>query len=167
MFIYSIPILFETIRLLSPTEALFIVAGIFIIVWMLTPASKGHAGKLTFEHYLLSGWTGTQALLTVFWPFFLLLNVSLLAADILAKNGFFTVSSWDDVHFVLLLPIIWWTVSVWRCSAETRYRIGGAFARFVTLGVFFEYALKMVIRIEYPRVFFNCEELLLDYGSCF
>jgi hypothetical protein len=77
------------------------------------------------------------------------------------------VSSWDDVHFMLLLPIVWWTVSIWRCSAYTRFRLYSAGARLITLGVFVEYALKLYIRIDYPRLFFNCEELLLDYGSCF
>ncbi|MGR8953458.1 MAG: hypothetical protein ACU83V_13755 [Gammaproteobacteria bacterium] len=167
MFIYSLPILFNTLNSLSPVEALFIAAGIFVIVWLLAPAPQGYSGNLTSERYLYSCWIGSQPLLTTFWPFFLGLNGVLFTADTLAKNGRFTVSSWDDVYFVLSLPIIWWTVSIWRCSANTQWRICSAGARFMTLAVYFEYALKIHIRIDYPRVFFNCEELLLDYGSCF
>jgi hypothetical protein len=91
----------------------------------------------------------------------------LYSADTLAKAGMLTVSSWDDVHLMLLLPIVWWTTAVWRCSANTNLRVWAAFARLLTLSVFFEYGLKLLIRIDYPRIFFGCEELLLDYGSCF
>jgi len=35
------------------------------------------------------------------------------------------------------------------------------------LAVFFEYGLKLIIRQDYPRVFFECQEIALDYASCF
>ena len=85
----------------------------------------------------------------------------------LAKLGLLTVSSWDDVHIMLLLPIVWWSTSVWRCSANTDIRLGSSGARLMIFAVLFEYGLKLLIRIDYPRIFFGCEELLLDYGSCF
>jgi hypothetical protein len=167
MFIYSLSILFNHLDLISPSEALFILGGLLVVLWISAPVSDSGSRQLTFENYLFSCWTGNQELAAVFWPFFLLMNTVLFAVDWLAKSGRWTVSSWDDVHFVLLLPIIWWTVSVWRCSAHTRFRLYSAGARLITLGVFMEYALKLYIRIDYPRLFFNCEELLLDYGSCF
>jgi len=167
MFIYSLSILFNQINLLSPAEALFIMAGLFVIVWVLAPTPDGEFRSLSFDNYLFSCWLGGQGLIIVFWPFFGVLNAVLFSADWLVKSGQLTVSSWDDVHFVLLLPTIWWTVSIWRCSPNARFRLYGAGARFITVAVFLEYALKMYIRAEYPRLFFNCEELLLDYGSCF
>lgn len=167
MFIYSLSILFNQIDLLSPAEAMLIMAGLFVVVWILAPEPDGGFRQLTFKNYLFSCWSGEQGLVAVFWPFFLLLNAALFGVDSLVKSGQLTVSSWDDVHFILLLPIVWWTVSVWRCSAHARFRGYGAGARLITIGVFLEYALKLYIRIDYPRLFFNCEELLLDYGSCF
>lgn len=167
MFVYSLPIVFGQLDLISPSEALFIISGLFAGLWVLTLAPGEKLGRLTSENYLFSCWTGRQWLAATFWPFFLLLNVVLFGVDWLARSGLWTVSSWDDVHFVLLLPIIWWTVSIWRCSANTGLRLYSAGARLATLGVFIEYALKLYIRVEYPRIFFNCEDLLLNYGSCF
>jgi hypothetical protein len=167
MFIYSLSILFNHIKLMSPAEALFIMSSLWVVMWISAPAPNGGFRQMTFENYLFSCWAGKQDLAAVFWPFFLLLNAALFGVDWLAKSGQWTVSSWDDMHFVLLLPIIWWTVSIWRCSAHTEFRLYSACARLITLGVFMEYALKLYIRIDYPRLFFNCEELLLDYGSCF
>jgi hypothetical protein len=37
----------------------------------------------------------------------------------------------------------------------------------MTFAVFFEYALKLVIRDDYPRIFFACQDIMLDYASCF
>ncbi len=91
----------------------------------------------------------------------------LYTADTLVKMGLLTVSSWDDVHIMLLLPIVWWITAIWRCSANTQFKAYMAGARLVTFAVLFEYALKLLLRIDYPRLFFGCEELLLDYGSCF
>lgn len=167
MYIFTLPIFFHSSNILSLPEALFIATGVFVILWILVPETKDYAGKLTFDNYLFSCWIGSQALWTVFWPFFLMLNVLFLTADLLIKNGYVTVSSWDDLHFVALLPIIWWVVSIWRCSGQTRYRFFSAGARFITISVLLEYALKMYVRTEYPRDFFNCQEQLLDYISCF
>jgi len=167
MFVYSLTILFNQIDLLSPLEALFVLAGLFVIVWILAPAPEAGFRPWSSEHYFFSCWAGGQGLIAVFWPFFLILNAALASVDWLVKSGWLTVSSWDDLHFMLLLPIIWWTVSIWRCSAHADLRLYGGGARFVTICVFLEFALKLYIRIDYPRLFFNCEELLLDYGSCF
>ncbi|SHE20222.1 hypothetical protein BPUTEOMOX_1028 [methanotrophic endosymbiont of Bathymodiolus puteoserpentis (Logatchev)] len=82
-------------------------------------------------------------------------------------QGNFTVSSWDEVHFILLTPAIFWTLCVWRNSFNTKSRFSAAGARFMTFAVFFEYALKLVIRDDYPRIFFACQDIMLDYASCF
>lgn len=167
MFIYSLPLFFTEIGYASPLELLIIFLGIFVMLFIAAPVCEGTALIQPNTNYLFAAWSGNAPLKWVFWPFFLLLNGCLYAADNLAKTGLFTVSSWDDIHFILLLPIVWWTTSVWRCSAHTNARLWSACARLMTVSVFFEYALKLLIRIDYPRLFFNCEELLLDYGSCF
>lgn len=168
MFIYSLPLFFTEIGLASPLELLIIFTALFVVLTISSPFSgEKLAFKVTANNYLFAAWCGNVALSWVFWPFFLILNAGLHLADTLAKTGSLTVSSWDDVHLMLLLPIVWWTTAIWRCSAHTQLRAWAGAARLVTVAVFFDYGLKLLIRIDYPRVFFNCEELLLDYGSCF
>ena len=167
MFIYSLPLFFSSIGLASPLELLIIFMALFAVLFISSPLCADNLQKLTLDNYLFSAWSGSVALKWVFWPFFLLLNACLYTADTLAKAGMLTVSSWDDVHLMVLLPVVWWTTAIWRCSANTDLRVSAASARLLTLAVFFEYGLKLLIRIDYPRLFFGCEELLLDYGSCF
>jgi hypothetical protein len=167
MFIYSLPLFFNTIGLASPLDLLIIFIALFVALFIVALFFGGDVQQESTDNYLLAGWNGSVALRWVFWPFFIILNISLYTADTLAKNELFTVSSWDDVHLMLVLPIIWWTTAVWRCSPNTKLSVWSACARLLTLTVFFEYGLKLLIRIDYPRIFFNCEELFLDYSSCF
>ena len=167
MFIYSLPLFFEQIHLASPLELLIIFLTLFVILSISSPLNNEIQQPKINGNYLFAAWTGNVALHWVFWPFFLVLNVSLYLADTFATRGLLTVSSWDEVHLMLLLPIIWWTTAIWRCSFNSHFRVWTGCARFLTLAVFFEYGLKLLIRIDYPRLFFGCEELLLDYGSCF
>ncbi len=167
MFFYTLPLFFTEIAWASPVELLLMAVAMLLVLFLSAPVLADSSQQLSLKNYLFSAWTGGVWLHWVFWPFFILLNVSLYAADTLAKTGLLTVSSWDDVHLMLLLPIIWWTIAVWHCSENTTQSIFAAGARLLTLAVFFEYALKLFIRIDYPRLFFVCEELLLDYGSCF
>ena len=167
MFIYSLPLFFNDIGLASPLDLLIIFMALFVVLFIDAVFFGGDAQHKATDNYLFAGWNGSATLKWVFWPFFIILNASLYTADTLAKNELFTVSSWDDVHLMLLLPIIWWTTAVWRCSPNTKLSVWAACARLLTLGVFFEYGLKLLIRLDYPRIFFGCDELLLDYGSCF
>lgn len=154
-------------HLASPLELLIITTALFLILFLTHPLHENLTTTDFRTHYLFSAWNGNAPLSWAFWPFFLLLNSSLFIADFLAKTGVITVSSWDDIHFVLLFPLCWWTLAVWRCSKNAKTAAWQAFSRLVTLSVFFEYAVKLSIRIDYPRIFFACEDLLLDYGSCF
>jgi hypothetical protein len=167
MFIYSLPLFFTYIGSASPVELLIVFLGLFVVLLISSPACEEDFQKQSVNNYLFSAWTGRVALRWVFWPFFLILNTGLYTVDTLAKTGMLTVSSWDDVHLMLLLPVVWWATAIWRCSVNTHLRVWMACARLLTLMVFFEYGLKLLIRIDYPRIFFGCEELLLDYGSCF
>jgi hypothetical protein len=167
MFFYSLPILFNNIQSVSPTECLLMAIALFVLLCAGVPPHEQNWQPKPYNNFLLASWLGGMSLYWVFWPFFLLLNMSLVTADLLAKNGAITVSGWDDIHFVLLFPIAWWTTSIWRCSSNTHSYVWAALARLATISVFIEYGLKLLIRIDYPRIFFNCEDLLLDYGSCF
>jgi hypothetical protein len=167
MFIYSLPLFFTHIGLASPLDLLIIFMALFIVLFVSSPLCGENSQKQSSDNYLFVAWNGRVPLKWVFWPFFLILNACLYIADTLTKAGIFTVSSWDDVHLMLLLPIVWWTTAIWRCSANTQLSVWSACARLLTFGVFFEYGLKLLIRIDYPRIFFECDELLLDYGSCF
>ncbi len=172
MFIYSLPILFAQMEVGTPIELIVIALVILGVLFIATPlliADKESNVQTshTFYNYLLNAWTGQSKLWLVFWPFFLILNLSLYAVDNLAKSGSFTVSSWDEVHLIFAIPVIFWTLSVWRNSINTDFRLWAALARLMTLAVFFEYGLKLKIRIDYPRIFFSCQDIILDYGSCF
>lgn len=167
MFFYSLPILFYEIQIISPVELLIIMCGLVVVLFISAPQPDQGWKNQDYDSFLLASWLGGVSLQWVYWPYFLLLNASLLFADLLAKSGKITVSSWDEIHFVILLTIVWWTTSIWRCSANTGSKIFAAFARLTTIAVFVEYGLKLYIRIDYPRIYFNCEDILLDYGSCF
>ena len=167
MFIYSLPLFFTDIGFISQFDLLFISIALFVALFIASFFAEKNTQKKSLDNYLFSAWYGEIELKWVFWPFFLILNVCFYVADTLAKSGTLTVSAWDDVYFILCLPVIWWEVSIWRCSENTSLGIWAACARFLTFGVFAEYGLKLLIRVDYPRLFFECDELLLDYGSCF
>ena len=174
MFIYSLPIFFVYIQLGTPQEYLGTIVFLLMLLYIATPygsffkdAEWGKLSDLTFYKYLFDSWNGLVKLWLVFWPFFIILNVSLWVTDNLARSGNFTVSSWDEIHLILLTPVIFWTITVWRNSLNTCSRYWAVGARFMTLTVFFEYGLKLVIRRDYPRIFFEGQEAALDYASCF
>ncbi len=167
MFIYSLPLLFTSIGYITKLDLFLIALGLVIILYFMSFFSEKDTQKKSLNNYLLSAWLGEVDLKWVFYPFFVILNVCLYAADTSAKIGLLTVSGWDDIHLIFFLPTIWWVVSTWECSKNTTLSIGAAGGRFLTLCVLFEYGLKLLIRIDYPRIFFECSELLLDYGSCF
>jgi len=171
MFYYSLPIIFKHTSLLTINELLAISVSLFFILFISSPQpnpiSETNSPSTSFYHHLYSAWCGNQSLWKVFWPFFILLNFSLVLIDYYAKSGILTVSSWDTLHFVLIIPIAWWGISIWRNSSRTSSRLWIALARLISIGIVFEYIIKIYIRIDLPRVFFNCQELMLDYGGCF
>jgi hypothetical protein len=174
MFIYSVPILLDHIQLGTIREYMVIILFLFLLLTIVTASNPfykeiqwGKISDLTMYQYLFDAWNGQVKLWLVFWPFFIIANVILYVTDNLAMMGKFTVSSWDDVHLMLVIPIFFWLIAVWRNSLNTRFRYGAVAARFATLSVFFEYGLKLVIRMDYPRIFFQCHEAMLDYASCF
>ena len=104
MFIYTLTLFFTEIAWASPVELLVIVLALLLVLFLSAPLCADNLQHLSLKHYLFSAWIGVVSLSWVFWPFFIILNISLYVADTLAKMGLLTVSSWDDVHLMLLLP---------------------------------------------------------------
>lgn len=174
MFIYSLSIFFTNIQLGTPIELISILLLIFVVLYfsmpLVIPPEERAVAQLsgsTLYQYLLNAWVGQLNLRVVFWPFFIFLNLVLFITDSLARAGNLSVSSWDDIHFILMTPVLIWTVSVWRNSINSESRFWAAGARLMTLTVYFEYLIKLYIRDEYPRIFFVCKDIMLDYGACF
>lgn len=128
---------------------------------------KGYVPGRSVVLIIQDAWFGEMALWRAFWPYFLILNAGLFAADRLAKGAMLSVSSWDSVLVMAVSSSIIWCVAVWRTSANTGSRVWGAFARLATLCVFFDFALRILVRVDYPSEYFNCQEMLLSYTNCF
>lgn len=174
MFFYSLPLLFTHMQFGTPIEFLGVISFFFILLYIATPKGLefkniewGRVSDLSFYQYLFDSWNGMIKLWLVFWPFFIILNISLFTIDSLAKVGLLTVSGWDEIHFMLVIPAIFWTITVWKNSIHTCSRSLAIIARFMTITVFFEYVLKLMIRKDYPRIFFECQDIALDYAACF
>ncbi len=171
MFINTLPLIFTHSSLFQPIDLVFFIAVLTCSLYVITPAIMEY-WQSDIPHYqevsyLKLAWLGLLPLWKVFWPFFLVINIGLLTIDSLAKSAHITVSSWDTLHFIFVTPMLWWSVSVWRASSLTNLKVWAILARLATMTVFFEYALKLYIRMDFPRIFFNCEELFLDFASCF
>ena len=171
MFIYSLPLFFNYFDFGSPFELFIIFATLLIILHLSAPFVNSEIEDKPFNYplyyYCLYAWTGQLTLWRVFWPFFICLNLGFLGADYAVRAGIFTVSSWDDTHFMLFVFGVFWTISVWRNSPNTSSKNWIAYARLMTIALFLEIAIKLFIRIEHPRVLFNCTERVLDYLVCF
>jgi hypothetical protein len=171
MFVYSLPLIFTYTNIGSPLELLAVVLLLWLALYLSAPFKNEELEDKPFNYplyfYFVYAWSGQLSLWRVFWPFFLLLNLSFYAADYAVKIEEISVSSWDDVYFMFFLPSFFWAIAIWRSSANTTKKIWAAYARLMTLAVFFEYGLKIFIRNEYANVFFNCQERMLDYVTCF
>ncbi|MGZ8190660.1 MAG: hypothetical protein ACXWTS_05460 [Methylococcaceae bacterium] len=169
MFINTLPIIFTYTQLISPVETVLFLSAIFFLVYFYTPEIadnwKDRPGK-SWYLFLQSAWLGNLTLWRAFWPFFLLVNVVLYYIDYRVMEITYTIASWKTVHGMLFLPIVWWTTSVWRCSAYTSHKIWAAAARTITIYLFIELLLRIFITTQYPNTFFDCRLLVMEYGDC-
>ncbi|MDT8406672.1 MAG: hypothetical protein RQ715_05430 [Methylococcales bacterium] len=170
MFIYSFPVLLAEHALDLSAWLLFaaLLVGFF---YLSAPVAEyqpvKHQRKVSFYQFLWSSWQGLEPLLWVFWPFFVLINVWIYLSDHAVLNADISVSSWINLHLIMLMPIIWWTGSVWRASASHGSRLWIAVARLGVSLAYLEYGAKIYIFIQMPRAFFQCDEAVLNYFSCF
>lgn len=172
MFYFTLPLIWANDRLLNISEFFAAYACLWLVLTISAPFLEHdqqlqEPAKLSFYQYLYHAWLGALDLWLVFWPFFIFLNLSIYAVDFLVKSATVSVSSWWSIYLMLLGPIVWWTLAVWRGSSRCSSRIWSGLARLMVLSVYFEYGLKIYVYKELPRVFFNCEDALLNYFSCF
>lgn len=175
MFVYTLSFLFVHTSLISPIEFLVIIIILYAFLYFTAPYSDEHlttlpttaTGKSSLLMRLQAAFYGEMALWLVFWPYFLILNLILITADSMAVMSSISVSSWDDILLMAFSSSLLWTVAIWRCSWQTTSRIWAALARLMTVCAFFDYCLRVLIRIDFPKAFFNCEDALLNYSSCF
>lgn len=173
MLINTLPAFFAYTNLLSVFEAGIILFITWSTVYMLTPGiltnnESVHIKKSSDNNiymYLQSAWLGRTSLIKAFIPFFIILNGALMYADYRSNNGTYTIASWLTILVILAIPTFWWTVSVWRCSANAS-RLWASIARFVTIAAYYECILRLIIGYYYPKIWFNCQQLIIEYGDC-
>lgn len=173
MFINTLPIIFGHSQLFGPVDLLVAMSILFALLYFTAPvpgenplAAASDSGSGLYQ-YLYQAWWGELPLGIVLWPFFMILNGSLYAADTMVKDAVISVSSWENIHLILATPVLWWTIAVWRATEHSFYRLWSAGARWLVLSVYFEFALRVLIFQQYPRIFFNCEGAVMNYFSCF
>ncbi|BCG64091.1 MAG: hypothetical protein methR_P1857 [Methyloprofundus sp.] len=174
MLINTLTSLFAYTSLINPLEASIILLITANIIYILTPNRKPDAEpsisitkpQFNIYMYLQEAWLGKESLLRACMPFFIIFNSSLFYADYRAINGSYTIESWLTILIILALPTLWWTISVWRCSVHAS-RLWATTARFVTIVAAYEYCLRIAIAKYYPEIFFNCQQLIMEFGDCF
>ena len=171
MLINSLAAFFAYTSFINPIEAGVILTITAYTIYILTPAQATYEPALknlqgvNIYMYLQSAWLGRLPLLPVFLPFFIILNGVLFYADYRSDIGTYTIASWLTILVTLALPLFWWTVSVWRCSLHAS-RVWATVARFLTVAVYYEYILRLIIGYYYPQIWFNCQQLIIEYGDC-
>lgn len=172
MFTNTLPIIFSSSQLIGPLEFFIIFSTLFGIIFISAPFPEADwempdVKSFSLYHYLLAIWNGALGLNKLFWPFFIVFNAGLYGADALVQSGMISVSSWSNIHVMMLGPVIWWTLGVWRGSSHSNSRLWIALARLMVVSAYIEYVMRFYISKALPRLFFNCEELLMDYFQCF
>ncbi len=169
MFINTLPIIFTYVHLFTPIEAGIFLTAVFGLVYFYTPVINPLWKERACGNWyviLKSAWLGKVALWRAFWPFFLIINGILFYIDYRIANITYTIASWKTVHGMVFLPILWWTIAVWRCSGNTHQRWQAAGARTFTIYLFLELLLRLFISIQHPITLFDCRLLVMEYGDC-
>ena len=175
MLINSLAAFFTFTSFINPIETGVILLITAYTIYILTPThmtdepapqSAAETRRANIYMYLQSAWLGKLSLSAVFFPFFIILNGALYYADYRVDSGNYTIASWLTILVILALPLFWWTVSVWRCSIHAS-RVWASVARFFTVAVYYEYILRLLIGYYYPQIWFNCQQLIIEYGDCF
>ncbi len=170
MFLTSLPILFNDMGLVSFADFALLAAVTGYIVYFLTPTPLSEwqeARQLGPYLYLHATWFGRVALWKVFWPFLLLFNATLAYIDYRAANGTYTIASWATMHIIFALPLVYWTVAVWRASNKCGAKWRAVGARLMTVWAYVEYAIRYLIWTEYPYTLFDCRQMMIEFGDCF
>ncbi|WP_305906876.1 hypothetical protein Q9L42_018700 [Methylomarinum sp. Ch1-1] len=170
MYANSLTVLFNYIEIITYLEFALLTAGIGYFVYLTTPQplTAWQEAQVSGPYlYLHATWFGRVPLWQVFWPFFLLFNAMLIYVDYRAVNGAYTIASWATMHIIFALPVVYWTVAVWRASTKCGQRWQAFAARFITASAYFEYAIRYLIWKEYPFALFDCRQMMIEFGDCF
>jgi len=173
MLINTLSALFAYTTFISLIETSAILLITLSIIYLLTSeqqtdADVSHDLRITdtgIYMYIQSAWLGRQSLIRAFLPFFIIFNSALFYVDYRADNGTYTIASWLTILVILAIPIFWWTIAVWRCSCHAN-RAWATVARFFTIAVYYECILRLIIAYKYPQIWFNCQQLIIEYGDC-
>lgn len=169
MLVNTLSLLFSFTSFISWIEALAIAAVLAVLVYTITPEPpRDWEVRLppSLYFYLQWSWLGYLQLKEAFWPFFVLYNGVLFYIDFRIDQGTFTVASWVTMHIIMALPLIYWTGAVWRCSDKCNSRLWATVARWFTVAVYCDLALRWVIYQYYPNILFNCQEMIIHWGDC-
>lgn len=169
MFINSLSLLFAFTSFLGWVDLLLIAAATILAVYLLTPEPLiewEERQPTSLYYYLQWSWLGYLRLKDAFWPFFLLFNAVLFYIDYRIEENTFTVASWVTMHVILLMPLIYWTGAVWRCSDNCSNKLWAVAARWLTVAAYGELVLRYVIYQYYPNILFSCQQMIIQWGDC-
>lgn len=169
MLIDSLSLLFFFTSFISWVEVILIAAAFAALTYSITPEPQSEWTVRippTLYFYLQWSWLGYLQLKDAFWPFFVLFNAVLFYIDYRIQEGTFTVASWVTMHVIMLMPLIYWTGAVWRCSKNCSSRYWVTVARWMTLAAHGDLGLRWVIYHYYPNIMFNCQQMVIHWGDC-
>ncbi len=169
MLINSLSAIFNYTSLFTVWELSVLAILVFCLIHISTHAPKPNWHKTKEKNlYLLlfSCWKGDAALFTAFWPFFMLANAAFIYIDYRVFNLSYTISSWRTVHVMLIFPLLWWVVSVWKCSGHCSHKIYASFARTIVIYFLFDFLIRLYISYFYAFIYFDCRLLGIEYGDC-
>ena len=165
----SLSYLFAYTAFITWYQVLAIALLLIGIVFFITPEPPEYwevYKPQSLYYYLQWSWLGYLRLRDAFWPFFLLYNATLFYIDYRIDDGSFTVASWVTMHIIMAMPLIYWTGAVWRCSKNGCSRWVQTSARWMTVAAYGDLALRWVIYNDFPKILFNCQEMLIQWGDC-
>jgi hypothetical protein len=156
--------------LFKPLEFILFLIAIFAVIAYETPKPDENWIEPKFDSFylMLHGiWLGRASLWRVFWPFFIIANLSFFYIDYRVENITYTIASWRTVHMILFLPLIIWLVGIWRSSSNVNRKIWIVLARTAAIYFTVDFIVRVYISFEFPQILFPCRLLLLEYGDCF
>lgn len=169
MFFYTVPYLTHYSTLIPVVQLIALVVAVLLLIAISVPSPADRLpSRIVFGwDFPYTLWYRDVRLSQVFWPCWLVLNGLVFLVDMLAKAGIASVLVWDITQLLTLVGLYWWGVAVWRASPNTRRQSWAFLARLVVVLSLLEIVHRVFIRIKFPRDFFGCDELFLNFTSCF
>ncbi len=174
MLINTLAAFFAFTTVISPLEAGVILLITAYAIYLATAKDNQSIADNTHKPigagiymYIHAAWLGRLSLLRAFLPFFVIFNSVLFYIDYRAEMIRYTISSWFMTLVILAIPLIWWTVSVWRCSYNQTHQLITYLCRYLIVLAYYEYILRFMIRYYYPNIWFDCQQIAIELGDCF